>query len=552
MKERVKSFEWKYTALTAFCLSFTLFIFGPLEILSGIWADVWFDVMHIIGLAFLLFVTCFMIILFGGLACSMVFPKLLPWYEVVVFAISLAFYVQGNFLKSDFGTLDGNSVDWSAYRVDGMISMTVWVGIIVLMLAFAKKRGYQRFKDVSRLIMIFILLIQVVTLGILGLTSDMLHIKDNPEYSTENEFVYSKENNMIVLVLDAYDSQVFNYILENPEGVDYTQQFENFTYYPNTVGAFSRTYYAIPQMLTGEKYKNEGDYDEYLNNAYRNSPFFHELQQQNYSINLYTNEGFPTDEDVYSMIENYIPKEDNRIHVSSNRRMMGYLVRLIGIRYLPEPLKKFCWFYSGDLYDVRQLDGHREVYFVDNYNFLRDSEDMEATSATNTFHFYHVDGVHSPYYFDRYFKKTGEESFEKENLIEAGRGILVMVQQYLNELKKLEVYDDSVIIIMADHGGQWMEDQGDYLRRHNPLLLIKGQNEEHEFKISKAPISYDDLQEAYVRLLSGSTEDEVFEIKEDVQRKRIYINDTDFKEYATTGYAFDYDMMKPTGVIYGQ
>lgn len=550
MKERIKSFEWKYVTLLSLFLSFTLFFFGPLEILSGIWADVWFDVTHIMGLILLLFSTCFLALWLGGFVCNMVFPRLFFWYETVLFAVALSFYIQGNFLKSDYGSLDGNSIDWSVYRIDGFISIAVWVVLIFGILIWAKKKGYKSFKYGSKLVMTFILLIQIVTLGTLSFTSDMLSVKDNPEYSTENEFIYSKEDNMIILVLDAYDSQVFNYILENPEEVNYVKMFENFTYYPNTVSAFSRTYYAIPQMLTGESYKNEGSFDEYLNEAYRKSPFFNELQKQNYSINLYTNEGFPTEADVYGMIENYIPEGENRIQISSKRRMMGYLIKLVGIRYLPQPLKQYVWFYSGELYDVRELDDHQEVYSVDNHNFLWDSEDMVSTADTNTFHFYHVEGVHSPYYFDRYFRKTGKKLFDKESMIEAGRGILVMVQQYMDELKSLGVYDNSVIVIMADHGGGWMEDRDTLLCRHNPLLLVKGRKERHEFTISKAPISYEDLQAAYVNLLNGSTGKDVFEARDGEQRKRIYINDSDFVEYATEEDAFNYDALQPTGIVY--
>lgn len=550
MKERIQSIQWKYILLLSLFPSFTMFIFAPLEILNGIWADVWFDITHVIGLALIMFGVCFLGIVLSEIFCAILFPKALTYFQALIVGLTVALYIQGNFMKTDFGTLDGEAIEWTKYRMDGVLSVLVWIILIAVFLLWAAKKGREKFVKGSRVLIVCLLLTQLVTLITLAITGDMVKIKNNMEYSTKNEFIYSKEDNMIILVLDAYDSQVFDYILNNPEGVDYEQQFENFTYYPDTVGAYSRTYYAIPQMLTGAKYKNQGDYTDYLNDAYRQSPFFKELQELNYSINLYTNEGFPTEKDVYEKIQNYIPVGTNRIEISSKGRMMTYLLKLIGIRYFPVPLKQYCWFYSGELYDVRDLDGYQKVYSVDNHKFLLDSQDMEATSDCNTFHFYHVEGVHSPYCFDKYFNKTGESRFGREAMIEAGRGIFVMVQQFLDELKALGIYDDSVIVIMADHGGQWIEDEGDYLRRHNPLLLVKGKKEEHEFSISQKPISYDDLQEAYVNLLNGVTGEAVFNVEEGESRQRIYINDTDFTEYATNGDAFDYDAMHPTGVIY--
>ena len=550
MKEKMKSIQWKHILLLSLFPSFTMFIFSPLEILNGIWADVWFDITHIIGLVVLMFVACFLAVALGGIFCSILSPKALICFEALIVGVTVALYIQGNFMKTNFGTLDGEAIEWAKYRMDGFLSVLVWIILIAVFLLWAVKKGHDSFAKGSRVLMVCVLLTQLATLIVLAITGDMVKIKNGMEYSTENEFIYSQKDNMIILVLDAYDSQMFYYILNNPEGVDYEQQFENFTYYPNTVGAYSRTRYAIPQILTGVKYKNQGEYMDYLNDAYRQSPLFEELQKLDYSINLYTNEGFPSEKDVYDRIQNYIPAGTNRIELSSKSRMMSYLLKLIGIRYLPVPLKQYCWFYSGELYDVRDLDGYQKVYSIDNHNFLWDSEDMEATSECNTFHFYHVEGVHSPYCFDRYFNKTGESHFGRDSMIEVGRGILVMVEQFFDELKALGIYDDSVIVIMADHGGHWIEDEGNYLRRHNPLLLVKGKNEEHEFDISQKPISYDDLQEVYINLLSGVTGEAVFKIEEGENRQRIYINDMDFAEYATNSDAFDYDAMQPTGVVY--
>lgn len=548
MKNKLSSIQWNNLLLLSLFPSFTLFIFAPLEIMSGIWLDVWFDVTHMIGVVLLLFAVCFCVVSFGGMVCELVLPKALYFYQSLIVGVTLAFYIQGNFMKSDFGTLDGEAIDWSQYKGDSAVSVLIWIVLIAGTILWASRKK-ENFIKSSKVIIGVVLLTQLVTLITLAFTSDMIQVKDSAEYSAENQFTYAKEDNMIILVLDAYDSQVFQHILDNPEGVNYEEQFENFTYYPDTVGIYSRTFYAIPQMLTGSKYVKQSDFDEYVNNAYRESPFFDELQEKNYSINLYTNEGYPTEADVYSMIENYIPAGTNRMQVSSNSKMMEYWLKLIGIRYLPVPLKQYCWFYSGELHDIRDFDGHQEVFDVNTHNFSYDFDEMETTASQGTFHFYHVEGVHTPYTFDRYFEKTGKNEWGKDAMIEAGRGALVMVRQYLDRLKELGIYDDSVIIIMADHGGHWVEDEGDYLRRHNPLLLVKGKNEKHTFSISEKAISYEDLQGAYINLLDGMTGEGVFSV-ESKERQRIYINDTDFTEYVTTSHAFDYDAMRPTGVVY--
>lgn len=59
----------------------------------------------------------------------------------------------------------------------------------------------------------------------------------------------SGEQNFVIFMLDAADSREFSYLLEqNPE---YRDIFADFTYYENTVGAYSCTRYAVPYILSG-------------------------------------------------------------------------------------------------------------------------------------------------------------------------------------------------------------------------------------------------------------------------------------------------------------
>lgn len=55
------------------------------------------------------------------------------------------------------------------------------------------------------------------------------------------------------------------------------------------------------------------------------------------------------------------------------------------------------------------------------------------------------------------------------------------------------------------------------------FFLLKGKNESHDYTVSEAPISYDDLQEAYSRLLDGATGEDVFDYKEGDERQRRYL-----------------------------
>ena len=125
---------------------------------------------------------------------------------------------------------------------------------------------------------------------------------------------------------------------------------------------------------------------------------------------------------------------------------------------------------------------------------------------------------------------------------------------YLEKLRENGVYDNSDIIIMADHGSHNETD----LRtmNQNPILLIKGRGEQHdELTVSYAPISYEDLQQAYQRLLDGEGSDGVFDWHEGDERSRRFLwhemgKSAYLTEYVQTGSAEDMTTLVPTGTVY--
>ena len=107
---------------------------------------------------------------------------------------------------------------------------------------------------------------------------------------------------------------------------------------------------------------------------------------------------------------------------------------------------------------------------------------------------------------------------------------------------------------MADHG-YWTYWDDKLLGRSNPLLAVKGIGEQHEMSISEAPISYEDLQECYARLLDGKSSDQVFDAKEGDQRIRRYLSynyleEGHIVEYEEKGYATALSTMIPTGRVF--
>ncbi len=129
-----------------------------------------------------------------------------------------------------------------------------------------------------------------------------------------------------------------------------------------------------------------------------------------------------------------------------------------------------------------------------------------------------------------------------------------LTEIYLRKLKENDVYDNSVIIIMADHGYCY-KNPSDDLRREDPILFVKGIGEKHEFQCSDKPVSFADLQGAYEKLLEGKLSNQIFDIDENSQRIRRYLyyeymKEDHMWEYIQSGHVRDTESFVMTGKEY--
>lgn len=133
---------------------------------------------------------------------------------------------------------------------------------------------------------------------------------------------------------------------------------------------------------------------------------------------------------------------------------------------------------------------------------------------------------------------------------------LTVIKAYLQRLKDNDAYDNSIIIIMSDHGieREYIEWPEAGLDRFNPILFIKGINEKHKMIISDRAVSYQDLQSAFCDLIDGKQSTGLFtELEPGRTRTALwyaYYDVTHIIEYITTGKAWEVEKFTPTGIVY--
>lgn len=526
--------------ILSFVIAFTIFVHEPIMLYATNKTDLWFDFMTMMKPVILLFTVAFvaLIIFYTVLKLLSKKDKVYNIILTISFIVYFASYIQGNYLLAKLPGLDGTTIIWKGFLVQNIITVVIWIALIVGYIISVKKYSFEKVLSISSKVVLAVFIMLLASALSTTFTTKKMFKRKYPILVTEKNFgKFSNDKNFIIFLVDAVDSKQFNDELSMSA---YKDNFKDFTYYPDTLSHYLFTRDSIPLILTGIPNYNEKDYYEYYNEAFDKSPLMDELINRNYDINLYEYELIWTTEKG-RVVENTeeISNAINTYHFAKcNLKYVAY-------KYLPYFLKKYAYiermnFNYGKKTD---LDNAYSWDNIDNYKMIKT---LNVTKEDNKqFKFIHTNGSHVPYNMDGELHRISEKKATYKDELNAS---IKLISTYIDMLKANGVYDNSVIILMADHGYY----DGERIGRQNPILYIKGLNERNkEIKVSDKKLSHLDLIDAYKDLLDDKKTPDLFKnIPDERNRKVMYYQFTKenhMVEYETKGHAWENDKLHKTG-----
>ena len=478
-----------HTLLPGLSLAFTLFIFAPADLYISSAEEFWFTPLHLVRWLLIFALSAFAVI---TLLAVFLPPKLSVAFRAAVYACSFLAWLQGNLLVLDYGALNGESIDWSAYTIQYLLDVLFWLAVISLFifLMFRLRKKFRTFLEVAACVL---LITQAISMSVFLVRNSRQEVKTGDRYlSCAEEFTVSSESNTVVFVLDTFDTHLFgNLRQEYQELID--GSFEDFTWYPDTVGGATRTKYAIPFILTGTTNREEQSYMKYLSESFKTSPLIRELAGGGYDSGFYTVSHYldMTRNDAIGNDVSGIPVP------SSKRQLTQQFLKLVAFRYAPSLFSRYFWFYTGDFEYWKGSDGTDAAYQLYDPGFYQKltEEGLSVTASKPAFRFYHLNSVHEPYNMDENSLFSAVRTDETKQAL----GSLNIVTQYIAQLKSLSLYDRTTVFILADHGyGRYSNAE------QTPLLLVKTSAAHHPFEVSDLPLSYASLPEIMTSALRGT------------------------------------------------
>ncbi len=324
------------------------------------------------------------------------------------------------------------------------------------------------------------------------------------------------KKNIVVFLIDRFDVNYYNSVLEGTP--DLFDGLDGFTYFSDNISLYSRTYPAVPTMLTGIDINFDDGADKYLFEAYQNSPFLNDLKNDGYAVKIYTQKfySYRGGTALYGIADNLTVAQG--YEVVDRPGLVAKMLMLSAYKWSPTVLKDTLSIssksFSGDI----RLKGDGELYDSNDPYVCATIMDDGLTLDTNgkSFTFIHLSGCHPPYNMDENCNWTYEENTSVEQHL---RGCMKMIYSYIGEMKRLGVYDDATIVITGDHPAALSDYNVPWQPRLTALFVKPAGSSGTPLEYSKAQVSQENLIPTLIKSAEVRTDNEYgrgyFDIPED-------------------------------------
>ena len=443
--------------------------------------------------------------------------RLVRVYAATLFGLSLLLWAQGNLWVGDYGVLDGSEIDFErlAWRVP--YELGIWLAVLAAAVAFG-----QRVSRIAPLASQMFLGVQIVAI-LAGQNAErqVRWAEAPPEI-----YQFSSQQNVIFVVLDEFQSDVFDELVELDRPW-FDERFSGFVYFVDHAGAFPTTALSMPAILTGRIYRNARSVPEFWREAFGDASIFRGLQEHGYEIDVasilglsWLNAWFAAggeeggfDVTRFRIRKPYVGMEDYR------RFTARQLIELSAFRHVPHVAKQALakhpdWFTRvfwteslGSVADERRYGARNSQVF-----FSQFIDKVTVDRNRPLFKLIHLGIPHRPVVVDENCRFVGEIPFSREAYLGQSRCAVDLVAVFLDRLRALGVYDQSLIVVLSDHGigieprgfagesgslprqaGETTPGLTSMAGRAKALMLVKPPGRDGPLVISRAPTVHTDV-----------------------------------------------------------
>lgn len=485
-------------------------------------------------------------------------------YLALLSSISILFWIQGSLIVWDYGALNGARIPWLEMLNRGLIDTSMWLALLAACF-FASHRYINIFPTISTTI--FIIQCTVLIFNLTNVPEKITGVQQQNVSEVISNFSESK--NILHIVMDGFQSDIFADIVHSPDNHSYRQSLKGFTAFPENLGLFPYTELSVPALVSGLSYENEIPLADFLSTTMGGVTVLSEALAAGYELDLAA---------MNSVLEIYgKSSHTNSLSLSAALSSSPLDVLLIDaariidlslFRVTPHFVKALI--YQDELWFIQRFMQTRKYlhlnYFAD-LQFLNElKETMTVTRKKPVYKLFHLMLSHRPTVGNEHCEFDGIRSNTRANVMLQARCGLISIISVFDRMKELGIYDNTIIILMADHGAWVPPKESIYTNLPAseapsptivglalPTLAIKPVGAKGDLQFSSSLTSIADVSHTIAKLAGFDTQLpglNVFELSNENRLRRFYsyayggnrhhkgfVNP--LQEYRVTGSAYD-------------
>jgi hypothetical protein len=408
----------------------------------------------------------------------------------VLVAVYVALWAQGSLWVWDYGIFNGSPIDWSEHSGKGAIEFAFFAAALTLSLT---KPDWVRAR--SLLITAIVLALQLAALADQARQNAPFPKKPPRSFAGETiESVshYSRDLNVIIVVLDALQSNTFSKAMDDPELRDAMPP--GFTYYRDAVSQFGRTEFSLPSMLLSTMIPEVPHVRGWIRDQMPQSLPARLVERGFDAVVVTFYSALPCDTERlgYECLQHQTLVEPLMADAAL-REDVSNMFELGLFRLSPHFFKS--WVYNDGRSRVPKLYPTREATLrnpkiwpssrrdLDVFDLLTDSAVADALAPQ--FRLLHFFASHNPSTLNKNCGYPGDGV--RKSVTETTHCILSRLYEFFHRLEEIGVYDQSLIFVVADHGGHIGHWKG------VPVFLAKPRGDREPFRTSELPVSLCDV-----------------------------------------------------------
>lgn len=519
--------------LLAGWISLKIFLFCPLTIYVTNAEEMPVGFYSLALLYLLPFLVVGAILVFSGLALP-TGPR--RCYVAILAAIGGLLWLQGDVLLWNYGSLDGSFIDWEREAWKGYVDSSIWLAVLVAAV-YWRRHLVPRFRT-------GVLLLLAVQLGsllfmkpwgaLIQETAPSVASLDLPDRLVR----FSASRNVIHIVLDGFQSDIFDELVEDSE--HYREGFEGFTFFREATTSTRVTHLSIPSFISASTFRNQVPAWRFEQRIFEGKNILRTMAEAGYRIDLAS--GVPWMSRLHAGAAYYGIPHPFLEQAEIERWHAAFLLDLSLFRLAPHFIKRAI--YNQQAWLISSMNpgpsGTHYRHFSDIEFLRRFTQEASIGEDTPVYKLIHLLTPHPPLVVDeRKLPARTPLKYTRENFRRQATYTLEWVLQFLDKLRRLSLYHDATIIIQADHGsglsfrlqdstGEWVDSRKSSLRISGAvlsLLLVKPARSEGGLRVSDTQVELNDLPATMVALLGLPEEfggKNVFEVKNEERRDRRY------------------------------